>query len=68
MITKNVGKPDRAIRLVVGAALAYASYASSGVAAVILGVASAGAILTGLIGFCGLYTLLGVNTCRVEKP
>jgi len=68
MITKNVGKPDRLVRLVAGAALAYASYTSSGAAAIILGVASAGAILTGLVGFCGLYVLLGVNTCSVDKP
>ena len=68
MIVKNEGKLDRVIRLIVGAGLAYAAYANSGVAAIILGVAAAAAVLTGLVGFCGLYALLGLSTCGVKKP
>lgn len=69
MISKNVGNIDRVIRLVAGAALGYAAYTTGGGAAVILGVASAMAVITGLVGYCGLYALLGISTCRVDdKP
>lgn len=68
MSLKNLGKPERAMRVVAGGALAYASYASYGAVAIILGVASAGAVLTGLAGFCGVYALLGAKTCSVEEP
>lgn len=66
MITKNVGKIDRVIRLVAGAALGYFAYTGSGPAAIIMGVAAAGAVITGLVGFCGLYKLFGINTCSVD--
>lgn len=66
---KNVGNIDRVIRLAAGAALGYAAYTTPGPARIILGVASALAVITGLVGYCGLYALLGINTCRVDdKP
>lgn len=68
MIIRNVGKPDRVIRVVAGAALAAAAYLTGGPAAIIMGVAAAAAIFTGLVGWCGLYVLLGINTCKVDKP
>ncbi|MDD2806064.1 MAG: DUF2892 domain-containing protein [Elusimicrobiales bacterium] len=66
MIIKNVGKLDRVIRLIAGAALGYFSYTSAGLASVILGLAGAMAVITGLVGFCGLYKLFGINTCSVD--
>lgn len=68
MITKNVGNIDRVIRMAAGAALGFAAYETGGGAAVILGIAGVMAFVTGLIGWCGLYTLLGINTCTVDKP
>lgn len=68
MITKNVGKIDRVIRLIAGVGLGYFAWTSGGAAAIILGIAAAGAALTGLIGFCGLYKLFGINTCRIDAP
>jgi hypothetical protein len=66
MFKKNVGNIDRVIRFIAGLALAYGAYAASGLAVYILGVASAAALITGVIGYCGLYTLLGINTCKVD--
>lgn len=63
---KNVGKLDRVIRLIAGAALGYFAYTAGGLASVILGLAAAMAIVTGLIGFCGVYKLFGINTCSVD--
>lgn len=69
MITKNVGGIDRIIRLVAGLALAYAAYGSAGPAAYILWGAAAMAVFTGLMGWCGLYRLFGLNTCGIaDKP
>ncbi len=68
MITKNVGKIDRIIRIIAGLALAAGAYKTGGPAALILGFAGVVAFLTGLLGWCGLYRLLGVNTCSVDKP
>ena len=68
MITKNIGKLDRVIRTVAGVALGAAAYQTGGVAAIILGAAAGIALVTGLIGWCGLYVLLGINTCTVDKP
>lgn len=59
----NVGKTDKIIRIVIGLAIAvlgiyYQSY--WGLLAIIpLG--------TALIGSCGLYSLLGINTCPLKK-
>lgn len=68
MITKNVGSADRVIRLVAGLALFFAAYSTGGTAAIVLTVAGAMALATGLVGWCGLYTMLGVKTCTVDKP
>lgn len=60
---KNVGTVDRIIRVVLG------------VAFVVLGILvspwfylpAAIALVTAGLGFCGLYTLFGISTCKVEE-
>jgi len=66
----NEGIIDRVIRVIVGAiALVAGGFWLAGigqVVAIIIGVAMT---LTGLIGFCGIYTLLKINTCpSSQKP
>jgi len=68
MITKNVGGIDRVIRIAAGLGLVFAAYKTGGPAAYILGFAAVIALVTGLVGWCGLYVLLGVNTCKIDKP
>ncbi|MDA8242608.1 MAG: DUF2892 domain-containing protein [Elusimicrobia bacterium] len=68
MLTKNVGKPDRVIRIIVGMALGVAAYLTGGTAGLIMGVAAAVALLTGIFSWCGLYSLLGINTCKIDEP
>ncbi len=71
MITKNVGGADRIIRIIAGLALlgfALAGMAGEGLVTAIVGAAGAAALFTGLVGWCGLYKLLGINTCKVDKP
>lgn len=59
----NVGGPDKIIRVAAGVAL---------IAFTLLGIIGAWGwiglvpLLTGLFNFCPLYTLLGVNTCKLR--
>ena len=59
----NVGLIDRGLRVVVG--LVGISLAASGVVGAwgYLGIIP---LATGLFRFCPLYTVLGIDTCRVE--
>lgn len=59
----NEGKTDRTIRVVLGVfLLGLALFSLTGIAqttAVIVGVI---ALITGTVGFCGLYKILGIST------
>ena len=60
---QNVGGIDRILRIIVGLALVAWALMGGPVWAWI-GVAP---LATGLVGFCALYPLLGINTCPSEK-
>lgn len=68
MIKQNEGTLDRIIRVVVGIVALYVAYAYLAgpmqIGAYVVGVA---ALITGIIGYCGLYALLGISTCPVKK-
>jgi uncharacterized membrane protein YfcA len=61
---KNVGGLDRTIRIVVGLALIAA--AATGTIG-LWGWVGVVPLLTGALGRCPPYALLGVNTCSVKK-
>ncbi len=59
---RNVGGADRAVRIIAGIVIiALGVYFKSwwGVIGVI-------PLATGLVGFCGLYTLFGISTCPLK--
>ena len=62
----NMGSVDRIFRLLVAAVIAYLYFANiiTGTWGIILLVLGAVFVLTSFIGFCPLYTLVGVNTCK----
>ncbi|HAH38506.1 MAG TPA: DUF2892 domain-containing protein [Algoriphagus sp.] len=67
---KNMGTTDRAIRLTIAAILValYFSNFISGIIGIVAIVIAAIFTLTTLVGFCPLYTLVGINTCpRAES-
>jgi hypothetical protein len=66
----NEGTVDRIIRVVLGiAALAGAFAVGLGsVGGVLLLVVGGVLALTGAIGFCPLYRVLGISTCPAPKP
>ena len=64
-MVKNVGGMDRVARILAGIGLmALAATEQVGLWGWILG---AVVLATGLFSFCGLYTLLGVNTCPLRN-
>ena len=66
---KNTGTADRLIRVLLAAVFAYLYFGSvvTGTAGIILAVLGGVFLLTALVGFCPLYTLVGVNTCPAKK-
>jgi len=64
----NEGKTDRIIRVVLGAVLlGLALLNLSGLAQTIVMVVGAIALITGTMGFCGLYKILGISTVQINK-
>lgn len=65
-MTKNVGTVDRIVRIVLALAIAILIFTGvlSGTLAIILGVLAAVFLLTGIIGFCPLYTLFKLSTAK----
>lgn len=60
----NVGSSDRIIRIVLGAILVALFFVVTAPWKWVALVAGIVAIATGLLRFCGLYKLLGINTCK----
>ena len=60
----NVGSTDRIIRIVLGAILVALFFVVAAPWKWVALVAGIVAIATGLLRFCGLYKLLGINTCK----
>ncbi len=59
---KNVGKKDKMIRYVLGAVFLVLTFTSSWWFIIPAGIA----FLTAFLGVCGLYKLIGVNTCKFD--
>lgn len=66
---KNMGNADRIVRFLVAALVAvlYFTNVITGTLGIVLLVAAAVFVLTSLVSFCPLYTLLGINTCPARK-
>jgi len=58
---KNIGTADRTIRVVVGLIVVSLAFWGPKTPWAYLGVIP---IFTGIFGKCGLYTLVGINTCK----
>lgn len=66
----NEGVPDRAVRIVIGLLALVAAFvwlgaedgSAVGIIAAFIGLVLIG---TGVVGFCPLYRIIGLNTCSV---
>jgi len=69
-MNKNVGNPDRIIRLigaaVVAVVLATGTVALSSTLGIILAVAGVIFAFTGLTSWCAIYQVVGLSTCPVK--
>jgi len=64
----NMGSLDKAVRIIVAIVIAvlYITKMVEGTFAIVLLVLGAVFLLTSIISFCPLYTLIGINTCGVN--
>ena len=67
---KNMGLVDRAIRTVVAilVGVLYFTHVIGGTLALVLGVFAVIFLLTSLVSFCPVYTLVGLSTAGKEGP
>jgi Protein of unknown function (DUF2892) len=66
---KNVGSADKIIRLVIAAIFValYFTNTITGTLGIILLVLAGVFSLTSAIGFCPLYSIVGISTCPVKR-
>ena len=66
---KNVGSTDKIVRLILAAVFAYLYFSGTvtGTLGLVLVVLGAVFVLTSLVGFCPIYSMLGLNTCPTKK-
>lgn len=60
----NEGAVDRILRIIVGIAVLSLAFIGPKTPWAYLGIVP---LLTGIVGFCPLYALLGINTCGVPR-
>lgn len=65
----NVGAIDRLIRLLLSAVLFYLGFFLYGGTGLGIGLVAMGGVMlvTALVGFCGLYQLLGIRTNQLTE-
>jgi hypothetical protein len=61
---KNAGTLDRTIRIVLGLSLLALAFVGPKTAIGYVGLVP---LLTGIVGFCPLYRLVGLSTCPVPR-
>lgn len=65
---RNEGTVDRAVRVVVGVALLVIGFAAvGGTAGTIIGIVGLVPLLTGLVGWCPLYSVFGIRTTEAAE-
>ncbi|MFM9910903.1 MAG: DUF2892 domain-containing protein [Chitinophagaceae bacterium] len=66
---KNMGNTDKMIRILLAVVFAVLYFTGNvtGTLGIVLLVVAGVFLLTGLVGTCPLYSLLGINTCPRKK-
>jgi hypothetical protein len=68
MLKQNESSTDRIIRIIIGIVAVTAGFFwLTGIVQVVAYILGAIALVTGIVGYCGLYALFGVSTCPVKK-
>lgn len=67
VIPKNESRPDRIVRIVLGIGLLYAGvFYLTGTTQMVALILSVIALITGIVGFCGLYSMLGISSKKLK--
>ncbi|HQW22078.1 MAG TPA: DUF2892 domain-containing protein [Bacteroidia bacterium] len=66
---KNMGSTDKTIRIVIALIIAglYFGNVVTGTLGIVLLIFAAVFLLTSIISFCPLYSIIGVNTCKTDN-
>jgi hypothetical protein len=66
---KNVGSIDKVARIIIAAVLAAVVISSiiTGTLGIVALLIAAVLLITSLVGFCPLYRILGISTCKTDK-
>ncbi|WP_300975343.1 DUF2892 domain-containing protein [Sphingomonas sp. LHG3406-1] len=64
MFARNEGALDRTLRVVAGLAILSLAFIGPKTALGYLGIVP---LLTGLVGYCPLYSLIGINSCPAKR-
>jgi len=66
---KNMGSADKIIRIIIAVVIGVLFFTNiiSGTLGIVLLSLAGVFVLTSLISFCPLYTLLGISTCHTKK-
>ncbi|SMH58355.1 DUF2892 domain-containing protein [Maritimibacter sp. HL-12] len=67
MFKTNEGTIDRALRVILGAALILGYFLNQDGAYSWLYLLGVIPLVTGLVGWCGLYAVFGINTCKTKS-
>lgn len=63
----NESAADRIVRIVIAVIAAVVAWKTAGVVSVIAWVVAAIMALTAIVGFCPLYRIFGISTCKVRN-
>ncbi len=67
-MVKNVGTVDKVIRVFVGVLATIGAFLVSGtVLKVVLAILAIAMFFTAISGYCALYQVFGISTCKVEN-
>lgn len=61
----NEGSLDRIARVVIAVAAAITALATGGALGIVLWVVAAIMVVTAASGFCPMYRVVGINTCKI---
>jgi hypothetical protein len=67
-LNQNLGTVDRVLRVLIGISFIYIGiFLLFGLIQIIFVLFGVGFLINAITGFCGIYYLLGISTCRIPK-
>jgi hypothetical protein len=67
-INQNLSSLDRFLRVIIGSSFIYIGlFLLIGLIQLVFILIGLGLIINAITGFCGVYYLLGITTCRIPK-